>query len=64
MTTSAHADAPALPSYARDAEHAAEIAAHIKRLVDEAPEFTPAQCQRLKHLLRPDATTTAAETAA
>lgn len=43
-----------LPSYARDAEHAAELEAHMQRLVDEAPPFTPAQAQRLRHLLRVD----------
>jgi hypothetical protein len=43
-----------LPSYARDAEHAAEIAAHITRLVDDAPPFDPAQARRLRHLLRPE----------
>lgn len=48
-----------LPSYARDAEHAAEIAAHQRRLVDEAPPLP----ERVKRLLRPD-TTPAAETAA
>lgn len=41
-----------LPSYARDAEHAAVIAAHIAALVDEAPPLPP----RLEYLLRPDST--------
>lgn len=49
-----------LPSYARDAEHAAEIARHIAALVDEAPPLPP----RLEHLLRPDAPTPLAENAA
>ena len=47
-----------LPSYARDAEHAAEIAGHIAALVDEAPPLPP----RLEHLLRPDHTAPAVET--
>lgn len=41
---------PPLPSYARDAEHAARIAEHIQQLVDAAPPLPP----RLEHLLRPD----------
>jgi hypothetical protein len=56
MTTPA-TTAP-LPSYAVDAEHAARIAAHMQRLVDEAPPLPP----RMEHLLRPDTTTPTAET--
>ena len=54
------APARPLPSYARDAEHAARIAEHFARLCDEAPPLPP----RLEHLLRPDAPTPLAENAA
>jgi hypothetical protein len=50
----------ALPSYARDAEHAALIAEHFARLCDAAPPLPP----RLEHLLRPDMTAREAENAA
>ena len=59
MTTPTQADRRPLPSYARDEEHAAEITAHIRRLVDDAPPLP----QRLRDLLRADVTP-AAETAA
>lgn len=38
-------------------EHAtAVIAAHVERIVAEAPRLTPAQCARLAALLSPSAT--------